>query len=82
MKTRLMLLTLFLVPSASAQLPVIDAAAIAKAVAALVELREQVRLLNQSLSETKAIREGFDGSLCAVRAVAHEARNRRISATP
>ena len=57
MKTRLMLLTLFLVPSASAQLPVIDAAAIAKAVAALVELREQVRLLNQSLSETKAIRE-------------------------
>ena len=56
MKITLLLSCFFLVSSARAQLPVIDAASIAKAVAMLAQLKQQVTLLTDQLKETNMIR--------------------------
>ena len=55
MKYTLIIACLFAVSGARAQLPVVDAAAIAKAVAMLAELQEQVRLLTDNLAVTREI---------------------------
>ncbi len=57
MRTVLVLACLLLTTPARAQLPVIDATAISKAVAALVELRKQVRLLTEDLAIAKQVRD-------------------------
>ncbi len=56
MRITLTLACLFLVTSARAQLPVFDAAVVAKAVATIAELKQQVRLLTEDLAVTKEIR--------------------------
>ncbi len=56
MRTALILICLLCVQPARAQIPVIDVASIAKAVAQLAELREQVRLLSEALTVTRALR--------------------------
>ena len=56
MKSAFFLSLLFFAAPVRAQLPVIDVAAIAKAVAQLVELRNQVRLLQEDLAVAKQIR--------------------------
>ena len=56
MKKILILLTLLVSTNARAQLPVVDAAAIAKSVTVIAELRSQLRLMKEDLATTREIR--------------------------
>jgi len=55
MRTFLILCTLFLSMSTRAQVPVIDATAIAKAIATLAEIKKQVRLMTDNLATAREI---------------------------